>query len=141
MKLKYIIIPILSLLLFSCGGAASDGPRTKEDIANDIKSDPEWFAIIQQKAEEFGISVDEMLARDAEYIYNQENGIVVEDDEPVEEIVRDAASIEAQIRKDPNWMAEEQKKADERGISLEEMIKIDVEYILSMEAQKEADNY
>ena len=123
--------------LFGIGDQAN--LKTVEEIANDIKSDPEWFAIIQQKAEELEISVDEMLARDAQYIYNLENGIEVVDEEVHEEEAKKTVEdFEAIIRADENWMKMEQEKASERGITLDEMIQIDSEYLFS-EQEKSLD--
>ncbi|PLX07483.1 MAG: hypothetical protein C0596_11160 [Marinilabiliales bacterium] len=46
-------------------------PEVKEIIQN-IKNDQNWMMHIEQKAKERGISVDEMLVIDAEYMLSQQ---------------------------------------------------------------------
>ncbi len=54
------------------GTRKNGNPYTEKDIAKtigDIKGSPDWFAVVKQKATAQGISLDEMLRKDAIYMF------------------------------------------------------------------------
>jgi hypothetical protein len=119
--------------LYSIWGKISAYDKV-DDYASQITGNDEWFAMIIKKAAMKGISVEEMLYLDAKYVYREQ--------EPENYMVfYGIRELEAQIRKDPDWMKEITAKAREKAISLEEMIRIDAEYMLSTNHPKAYSNY
>ena len=45
----------------------------KEKVVNSIIDNPEWYRLIVKKAKSNGISVEEQLSRDAQFIFDQDN--------------------------------------------------------------------
>jgi len=137
-KLKYLIaIPLVGSLLFSCSSGeikeentatnetnevaapVKKTPETIEDFIESIKKDKKWMAKIEEKAETKGISVEEALRGDAEWMYNKKMK-----DSPEAQI----EIIVNKIKRDSSWSNRVRLKAEERGISFEEMIYLDAEY-------------
>ena len=94
-----------------------------------IKYDYIWMQAINRKAKERGVSIDEMIKIDAQYMankYEQEHPAIPFSEKEI---------IIQEIRTNKKWMNLLQTKAKERGISIDEMISIDAEYIEKNENQ------
>lgn len=135
--------PILTVLISSSllVGCLVDGPnietpaqevkilplREVKDInfyIEQIKADSSWMDMIEEKAKKLGISVDEMLKIDAEYLEIQEVEIV---------------KIENDIIKNADWLELIKQKAIERKVSLDEMIRIDATFVYQEKIKQNID--
>ncbi len=135
--------PILTVLISSSllVGCLVDGPNIKtstqevkilplrevKDInfyIEQIKADSSWMDMIEEKAKKLGISVDEMLKIDAEYLEIQEVEIV---------------KIENDIIKNADWLELIKQKAIERKVSLDEMIRIDATFVYQEKIKQNID--
>jgi hypothetical protein len=85
-----------------------------------------WFMQVAEKAENKGISIGEMLERDARYLLLQE------DPEEYYSIFGPEPVIE-RIRSDDSWYAGIREKAADKGISVEEQLMEEAIYILETE--------
>ncbi len=99
-------------------------PGYREDrlynIANEIRRNRAWFGDVIDKAAERGITIEEMVNLDAEYMFvNDFNRI--ENKTPYDYYLY----YELLIRRNPEWLAAVQNKAMEQNIALEEMIRRD----------------
>jgi len=91
-----------------------------------IRRDPAWMAAIEQKAQNQYLTVDEMIRADAEYLYNQQQPELSERETKIRE-------YERLIRADEKWLSDVKRKAEEKNISLDEMIRLDAEYMTEQE--------
>lgn len=93
-----------------------------EDIVkiyiNKIKSDPDWMKGISKKAKENNISEDEQVRVDAEWLIKQEKGDLME---RIKWYINE-------IKSDPEWLEAIKKKANEKNIPLEDMIRQDAQW-------------
>lgn len=132
-----------------------------------IANDPEWMAYIRKKAQDRGITAEEMLDADAGYTFhkdfpglselnaalNEAEARIKADNVKMKHVTSEASFYnfdpdqfirlkawqevrEAEIArtcdailKDPEWLEDVRKKAAEKGISLEEMMRLDAEYM------------
>ncbi|MCB0400789.1 MAG: hypothetical protein KDD41_01780 [Flavobacteriales bacterium] len=122
---------ILDPLLFNLPDTTNYGflARRKRDryyFYERIYYDYKWKANIEDDAREKNISIEENLWRHADYMANEE--LAKQEKTPLEIRIMD-------IKNNPEWMALIEKKAEERGITVEEMIKIDAVYSLKEEQQ------
>ncbi len=86
-----------------------------------VKSDSTWLYLTEQKAKERGITLDEMLQFEGQFLLEQDVAIV---------------KIENQIVNSPEWLDFVTKKAEKEGVPLDEMIRNDANYMY-MESLKE----
>nr|NQU90395.1 hypothetical protein [Bacteroidota bacterium] len=93
-----------------------------------IKNNPEWTEQVQMKADQYYMSLEDMICVDAEYMANQ--NFVISD--PIEEKIK---VYEDLIRNDPAWLESVGKKAQEEGLTLDEMIRKDAIYMMGKEKQ------
>jgi len=100
--------------------------KSVNDWINDIKNNPEWLAQCVEKAKQRNISLDEMIAMDAKFSYEQYNGPYDENKEKNK--LKSLADWENEIRSKPDLMKDVKKKADERKITVDEMVKIDAQW-------------
>ena len=109
--------------LYALYGVTSEYDKVFE-YQSQILMNNEWVASIISKARLRNIPVEEMLYLDARYIYKEQ--------EPVNYAVYYGISEQEElIRRDPEWMTLIEKKADEKNIGIDEMVRIDAEYMLS----------
>ena len=88
--------------------------KTLNFYVDQIKGDTVWMKTISEKASKAGVSIEEMIKIDAEYIEFQEAEIV---------------KIENQIITDKKWLDMVKQKATEQNVTVEEMIRADAYYI------------
>lgn len=94
-----------------------------------IKNDPVWMVAIEQKARSQYLSIDEMIKIDAEYLFQQQPPVDAERETKIKE-------YERLIRSDEKWLSAVKIKAGERKVSLDEMIRLDAEYMADEELKK-----
>lgn len=98
----------------------------KIDLINqfkdEINKDDNWKNTIREKALTKGISFEEMKQLDAVYLANEAY------DKEIKEL--EIERIIGEIKKSENWLKAVQQKAEERGVSLEEMLVLDAAYVV-----------
>lgn len=94
-----------------------------------IRSDPAWLQQIVAKAASYEMDTATMIRVDAEYMANQQ----INPDDPLAEKTE---TYEALIRANATWLESVRKKAVEKGISLDEMVKEDARYMAEQELKK-----
>jgi len=109
--------------LFDIYGPTSSYDKVYYYIA-DILSTDDWFKNIIEKAERKNITIEEMLILDAKYVYR------VQEPENYN-VFYGVKELEEKIRKDENWMKVISQKANDKNISLDDMITLDAEYEFS----------
>lgn len=93
-----------------------------------IKYDKLWYNNIKQEASLSGVSIEELIEKNAKYIID-----ITQDEDKINFIVgRDLSylEIEQEIRNNKEWMEAIQIKAKEKNIAIDNMIRIDAQYIL-----------
>lgn len=94
------------------------------EIADDLRTNEKRMEDISIKAKQRNISVEQMLILDAEWIYNHKKTVEQEKRKEIEKIIKN-------IRESEGMTDLVSKKAKERGISFEEMLQLDAEWIYS----------
>lgn len=137
---KNAFLLIAAAILFACSNSESEtvviNPESetpveeKKEVVKDydyfmnrISNDKDWMNEIKKQAVEQGVSEQDMLIKNAKYMAKQ-NGFG--DKEPTE--------LEIQIEKikaNPEWLADVEKQALERGISMDSMLVRAARYTLS----------
>lgn len=112
---------------------------TKEERVNElileINSNAEWLKGIKEKAAKNGVELSKQVYADAEYMHSEEQK-KLEQRLGQQSNVNDAIQkIMEEIRNTPNWYSEIVKKAKINGISIEAQVRKDAEYMLSSEAK------
>lgn len=79
-----------------------------------VKSDSTWMYLTEQKANERGITLEEMLKMEGQFLLEQDAEIV---------------KIENEIIKSPEWLEFVSKKAEEQGTTVDSMIRNDANYM------------
>jgi hypothetical protein len=98
-----------------------DHSKRYKEIFDNMQTQPEWIKQMENKAGELGITLQEQMRRDAEYII-------------CDEILKPRPDVEAaikEIKESPKWMEEIRKKAIENNISVEQQIIKDAEWAAS----------
>lgn len=145
MKKNLIVISSLSIL-FACSSPSAENestkpetniasgtenaqkePQTVEEYVAHIKINTELLEMAKVKAKDRGISLDEMIKLDAEWLYNEKLK-----NTPENQI---KATIE-RIKLDTAWMASIVKQAAEQKVSVEEALKTNAEYTYKEEQNK-----
>jgi hypothetical protein len=88
--------------------------QTLEFFINRVKSDSTWMYLTEEKAKKQGITLDEMLKLEGQFLLDQDAAIV---------------KIENEIIKNPEWLEFVSKKAEEQGTTLDSMIRNDANYM------------
>lgn len=118
-----------NVISFIKPGSSGDMGRRKEIYTNyfiqEIKNTAQWLAEVKKKALQKNISLDAMLAMDAEYLYDTKYA--------KEEVIAFTEKAKERIRLDEKWLANVKKKAFQKNISLDEMLELDAKYIYDME--------
>ena len=108
--------------------------RTKEDSVNyfkkSITSDPEYFEFVKNKATAKNISYDEMLEKESEWLYQSSLDSLLKQTDPIAYYVR-------QIKNDSNYFEFVKQKAIKKNIPVEEMIRLDAEWLYEEDKKKE----
>jgi hypothetical protein len=109
--------------LFQLYGIQSTYDRSFTYLDN-ILHNEEWFRSCIRDAKVKGISLEEQLLAVARYTYMNEDPYHYK-------VMHQLSDIEKSIRGDAHWMREIERKAKEKNISTEKMIKLDAAYLLS----------
>ncbi|MBU2650515.1 MAG: hypothetical protein KKA81_06245 [Bacteroidetes bacterium] len=119
--------------LYKLYGCTTDYDKI-HDRRIDITRDNQWFADVIRKAQLNGLSLEEMITLDALYMmrtYDLSSYLAIEGPAYYEEL----------IKSDQNWLGDIRKKAEERGLSLDEMIHEDARFMLEKEYPEIARRY
>ena len=128
---KNAFLLIAAAVLFACSNSESENITThsteeieveeKKEVVKDydyfikrISEDPDWMKNVEKQAAEQGVTVEQSLQNSANFMAKQ-NGFG--EKEPTE--------IEIQIEKikaNPEWLADIEKQALERGVTLDSML-------------------
>lgn len=100
-----------------------DNSTRLNEIKNNIRKNTDWYNSIVKKAEENKVSSDIQMRLDAEYILSDELL------KPVESI----ESISENIKSDPAWMKDIKRKSIENNITEEEQIRRDAEWMVNQQ--------
>jgi len=93
-----------------------------------IGDNEEWAKTLEGKATENGISFDDQLTKDANYVFSSDYPAIHKKYHLIKK-------IEAQIQSDPNWLNQIKEKADYFKMDLQSMINTDAEYLANQELQ------
>lgn len=114
------------------------GPVSRLDILHNKKCGilgySEWLNSDIQKAKDRNVSLEEMLELDAGYVYSLSN---------INELLtlKGPAYLENSIRQDNNWLSSLRTKAEEKKISLSELIHQNAVYQMQTSYKAAYDNY
>lgn len=100
-----------------------------QHFSKSIHADPAWLSQVTEKARNYEIDVETMLRVDAEYMANQQIN-------PADPLAEKTKTYEAIIRADAAWLESVRKKAEQRSISLDQMIQEDARYMAEQELKK-----
>jgi hypothetical protein len=106
----------------------SKDPRERmyiKEIIKDIRKNKEWLADIEGKAKEKNITTEEMIRRDAMYVYKT--------DYCKQEVIDLTEQNKQRILNTKEWAESLKAKAAERNITYEEMLELDAKYIYDTE--------
>lgn len=87
-----------------------------------IRNDAKWRQSVEEKAIKNQISFEEQLKNDAEWMALNTKKKTSKKADEIEKLIR-------KIKSDSKWLSSVQKKAKERNISLDEMLRLDAEFI------------
>jgi len=127
MKKSIIALAVISTTLIACLSETTPTENTTQQVetlplrevkdinffVEQIKSNPEWLQMVEEKAKQQSIPLDSMLLIDAAYLQTEDVEIV---------------KIENEIINSPEWIELVKKKAAEQGLSLDEMIRADATF-------------
>jgi hypothetical protein len=107
---------------------------TLHNLRCDILNYYIWFSSEIEKARVRGISLEEDINLNADYLYSQKDmdGLL---------LLKGPAYFETQIRNDRKWLKEVQGKADEQGVVLYDMIRKDALYMFETYYKETYQNY
>ncbi|HPX34813.1 MAG TPA: hypothetical protein PK345_07075 [Bacteroidales bacterium] len=97
-----------------------------------ISNDKNWSSAVRTKASEAGITFEEQLTKDAEWVFEKEYPEIFKLNKLI-------ANYKTQITKDSLWFAAVSEKAQKYFMPVEEMLNLDAEYIARQEASKSFD--
>jgi hypothetical protein len=98
----------------------------QEHFKSVISSDAGWVASVREKAQQNDISYEEQLNKDADYIFETEYPLIYKR----HQLIR---MYQNAIRSDSAWRAKVAEKADYYNMPVEEMIKVDAEYLANQQ--------
>lgn len=93
----------------------------------EARENSEWMAHIEKQAAEKGMTIEEALRAEIEFVLK--DPVALKKEQQIQAKIEEA-------RNNPEWMAYIQKQADKKGISLNKALREEVEYALSQEAAK-----
>ncbi|HBS87288.1 MAG: hypothetical protein A2W91_03640 [Bacteroidetes bacterium GWF2_38_335] len=98
-------------------------------VKNNIKSDRKWYSIIKKEARETKQPLEKVLEKHAKWTLQES---MKKKKRPMtrEEKIQNVMN---EIRNNPEWLNQVKIKASQRNISLDEMIKIDAEWLVNEE--------
>lgn len=99
----------------------------REHFKSVINGDPKWAAAVRAKAESEKVSYQEQLEQDADFVFNNDYPEIFRLNQLITKYV-DA------IRTDSAWFSEVTTKASFFNMPVEEMIKVDAEFLARREA-------
>jgi hypothetical protein len=107
---------------------------TLHNLRCDILNYYIWFSSEIEKARVRGISLEEDISLNADYLYSQKDmdGLLM---------LKGSAYFETQIRNDKKWLKEVQRKADGQGVVLYDMIRKDALYMFETYYNETYQNY
>ena len=105
--------PIGNIVVEEAAQTQKKEPQTVEDYEGVIKNDAKWLESVTNQAKEKGISVDEAVKLNAEWVFNEKRKNSPE--AQIEKLV-------IRIKADSLWMYQIGIKAEKRNVSIEEMI-------------------
>lgn len=136
MKKNVLVIGVLSLSLFSCVSENSSSDQTvivsAEEVlplrevkdlthfVNQIKSDSAWMVMMESKAKDRSVSIDEVINMDAKYLQDQDIEIV---------------KVENDVIKNAEWMALVKQKSQEQGLSIDEVIRAEASFVFKQKQE------
>lgn len=91
-------------------------------IEKNIRADENWFAKVEKKANDKGISVDEAVEADARWVFENNYPDLFE-----KWTFRE--NVKNTILNDPQWLLKTEDKARKRYLSLDEMMDLEAEYL------------
>ena len=151
-KLMFSVLPLMLVVFTGCKDVKDEAEaeikiektyeeRVKE-IENSIRNSTEWMASVEKKAKEKNIPLDSMIVLDARWLVDEQDGkhkdlgttavASAGTDANFEQLVKD---MEEKIRNDKVWLESIEKKAKERNVTVDSMIKVDARFIVT-EQQK-----
>lgn len=95
-----------------------DHSKRYQEIFSNMITRPDWMQQMQVKANQTGISLNEQMRRDAEFLICNE---VIRPKKDIELVIKE-------IRENPSWLEEIRKKAIQNNISIEQQIRKDAEW-------------
>ncbi len=102
---------------------------TIKNMENAIFSDSHWLKTVAEKAQKYNMPVEMMVSVDAEY--------VVENDPALVNFVNNVRLLEKTIKNNPDWLKKVGEKAQKKGISIDEMLRMDAKYIIKEQQKKQ----
>lgn len=102
-----------------------------ERIENDIRNDREWFRFMVAKSRSTGRPLEEMISEDAQFMFFSTFA-----DIPAKSYLDTIDYIGMEIRRNGDWLAAVQKKAQDNHLSLDSMIRVDATYTYMQKRQK-----
>ena len=154
MKKQYwaALLLMVSVSLFSCSDVQDDETdevkieKTYEERVNEIREgirkNPEWLANVEKKAKEKNISVDSMILLDARWLVDDQDGkhldpsVLKTPAVDTSNLQQRIADMESKIRSNTKWMSEITRKATERKISVDSMLRADAIWMIDEEDGK-----
>lgn len=94
--------------------------KTIEDVQRDIYGNKEWMETITKKAKERNISLDSMVQLDAKWFFDTQLPADEKEIKPLS-----LADIKNSIKTNPTWLKDVEKKAKQRGLSVDSMMTLD----------------
>ncbi|MEZ5083174.1 MAG: hypothetical protein R2750_06970 [Bacteroidales bacterium] len=98
--------------------------RGQEHYEESIRADDHWLNLVDEKAKERGISLDEMIHLESDYMFKTNYPDAYARYIKLNE-------FKNSIRNDSSWLSHVQDKANTYYLSLEEMLQIEAEYLLT----------
>ena len=102
---------------------------TIKNMENAIFSDSHWLKNVTEKAQKFNMPLEMMVSVDAEY--------VVENDSALVNFFNNVGLLEQTIKNNPDWLKKVEEKAQKKGISIDEMVRMDAKYIIKEQQKKQ----
>ena len=99
----------------------NDNSKRYNEIIENMKRTTVWYDQVVEKAKQNNIPLELQMQRDAEYILCEE---ILKPAEDIEDIM-------ARIRKDPKWMEDIKRKANENNLSVDQQLRNDAQWAAS----------
>lgn len=93
----------------------------------EIQKSADWLGKVKEKAVANKVSLEEMLRKDAEYLYETEYN--------TPKVVSYTEEVKKRIEASPEWLAHVRAKAHEKNVPEDEMIELDAKYVYDTEVK------